>query len=59
VISGTVRGEVGRIWIPLMPLLLVASLPEEPDRPHMREALLLGALLAVLGLALRVFWILP
>jgi hypothetical protein len=56
--SGTVRGEVGRIWVPLMPLLLVAALGE-PDGPARREALLIGALLAVIGLALRVYWILP
>jgi hypothetical protein len=59
VISGSVRGEVGRIWIPIMPLLLVASLAEAPERPGVRDAWLLGALLAVVGLTLRVFWILP
>ena len=59
VLSGSVRGEVGRIWIPLMPLLLVASLAEEPGQPDVRGAMLLGGLLAVLGLTLRVFWILP
>jgi hypothetical protein len=52
-ISGTVRGEVGRIWIPLMPVVLVGAVT------HLRQrwaAPLLGALLAVLCVALRVRW---
>jgi hypothetical protein len=59
VVSGVVRGEVGRIWIPLMPLLLVAALVEAPERPGPRDALVVGSLLAALGLTLRVFWIVP
>ncbi len=53
---GVTRGEVGRLWIPLMPLLLVASLagPEAPDR---RESLLHGTLLAALTLALGAYWV--
>jgi hypothetical protein len=52
-VSGTVRGEVGRIWIPLMPLLLVPA----ADRVGPRwRAPALGALLALLCLVLRVRW---
>jgi hypothetical protein len=51
-LSGTVRGEVGRIWIPLMPVVLVAA------ATHLRRAAapLMGALLVLLCLALRVRW---
>jgi hypothetical protein len=52
-LSGTVRGEVGRIWIPLMPLLLVPA----ADRLGSRwRAWAVGALLAVLCVILRVRW---
>ena len=53
---GVTRGEVGRIWIPLMPLLLVASLGgrSSPDRT---EALLQGTLLAALTLTIGSYWI--
>ena len=62
-LSGTVRGEVGRIWIPLMPLLLVASLAEPGTTgdetapgPTASEAMLLAVLLAALCVALRTWW---
>jgi hypothetical protein len=53
---GVTRGEVGRLWIPLMPLLLVASAGGEgaPDRD---EALLQGVLLALLTLAIGRYWV--
>jgi hypothetical protein len=63
--SGTTRGEVGRIWIPLMPLLLVGilapsdrtSADADADPSQRRPFLLvLGALLAALCLAIRVCW---
>ena len=61
--SGVTRGEVGRIWIPLMPLLLVAILPPadgpSPNAdPTDRRTLMLvvGALLGALCLAIRVSW---
>ena len=61
--SGVTRGEVGRIWIPLMPLLLVAILSpadgssDDPDPARLRSiSLVLGALLAALCLAIRVSW---
>jgi hypothetical protein len=61
VLSGATRGEVGRIWIPLMPLLLVAAVARpssagEPARPSPADALWVGALLAVLDVALRIRW---
>jgi len=62
VLSGVTRGEVGRIWIPLMPFLLVAAVAE-PGRgqeaaagPSRREALLLGALLVALSMVIRLSW---
>jgi len=61
--SGLTRGEVGRIWIPLIPLLLVAILSladsetGDASPAHRRGHLLvLGALLAALCLAIRIFW---
>jgi hypothetical protein len=55
-VLGVTRGEVGRIWIPLMPLLLVSGLagPEAPDR---KEAILVGVLLAALSLAMGSYWV--
>ena len=53
---GVTRGEVGRIWIPLMPLLLVASLGGRSE-PSRTEALLQGALLAVLTLTIGSYWV--
>jgi hypothetical protein len=53
---GVTRGEVGRIWIPLMPLLLVASLGGH-DAPDRRVALLQGTLLAALTLTIGSYWI--
>jgi hypothetical protein len=63
--SGITRGEVGRIWIPLMPLLLVAILApadsstDDVELTRRREVtLLLAALLAALCLAIRICWVL-
>jgi hypothetical protein len=60
---GVTRGEVGRIWIPLMPLLLVAILSpahgETGDASllHRRgHVLVLGTLLAASSLAIRLHW---
>jgi hypothetical protein len=59
-LSGTTRGEVGRIWLPLMPLLLVAAWTPRVDAatPSRLQALLLGLLLAATSFVLRVNWIL-
>ena len=56
VLLGVTRGEVGRIWIPLMPLLLIASMAG-PTAPRRRDALLQGTLLAALTLAIGSYWI--
>jgi hypothetical protein len=55
------RGEVGRLWIPIMPFLLVAALEQPPGAdgaPSRGRALLLlvGALLLPLDLAIRAHW---
>ena len=57
-VSGTVRGETGRLLIPLMPLCLLAGLAAGGDRDQPRPALAatLGLCLAVLAFALRVRW---
>jgi hypothetical protein len=57
VLLGVTRGEVGRLWIPLMPLLLVASLGGVRPAPDTREALLQGALLAAFTLAIGCYWV--
>jgi hypothetical protein len=62
VLSGATRGEVGRIWVPLMPFVLVAALagpvgggePEAGPRPA--DALLLAALLVPVSVAIRLYW---
>src|SRR5262249_36204018 len=56
-VSGQTRGEVGRIWIPIMPVLLVAALarPEE-KRPARADALELAVLLVAIDLAVALSW---
>ncbi len=64
VVSGQTRGEVGRLWIPIMPVLLVAALArpartEEADAgdgPTAVEACVLAVLLAACCLVLRGCW---
>jgi hypothetical protein len=60
-LSGTVRGEIGRIAIPLMPALLVASLgpagdPSADPGPSALEAALAAVLLAALTAAIAARW---
>ena len=57
ILSGQTRGEVGRIWIPVMPVFVVAALarPAE-DRPSAADALLLAALLLPIDLLLALVW---
>lgn len=71
-LSGTVRGEAGRIFLPLMPLLLVAALAKVPESsqgptagaagpcgPSAAEAVMLGGLLFGLDLTVRLCWYVP
>jgi hypothetical protein len=56
-LAGTVRGELGRIGVPLMALALPGALGGRDLPP--RDAAWLGALSAALCVALRASWILP
>jgi hypothetical protein len=60
-LSGTLRGESGRILAALMPVLLVAALsrPAPLPQPAMAAAVLVGAFLLSLDIALRLAWQLP
>ena len=53
---GVTRGEVGRLWIPLMPLVLVASLAAG-NAPGRRESLVHATLLAAFTLAMGSYWV--
>jgi hypothetical protein len=64
VATGLIRGEMGRILVPMMPVLLVACVvwpPRERDdgEPSAPTALVLAALLAVSDVVLRLSWELP
>jgi hypothetical protein len=63
-LSDTARGEVGRMWMPFMPLLFVAAWSAPPldrespvlfsQRP--RDAVVVGALMLVYCVTLRLHW---
>ena len=60
-LSGTVRGELGRIAIPLMPMLLLAALgpngdPAGDPRPTAAETALAAILLAGLTIVIAARW---
>jgi hypothetical protein len=65
VASGLIRGEMGRILVPLMPVLLVAFVVSPPTadapdgEPSLATALVLGTLLAATDMVLRLSWELP
>jgi hypothetical protein len=66
IVSGIVRGEVGRIFIPVMPLLLVAAVagkgsaaPGATAGPSVAWAVLLGVLLTATCLVIRLTWDVP
>jgi hypothetical protein len=52
---GVTRGEVGRIWIPLMPLLLVGALAGKEDDEG-DPSIVVAPLLAALTLAIGAYW---
>jgi hypothetical protein len=56
-LSGSVRGELGRIGVPLMALLLPATLGNRALPA--RDTTLLGTLLAALTILVRVRWLVP
>jgi hypothetical protein len=60
-VSGQTRGEVGRIWIPIMPVLLVAALarpahPEDDFAPSTASVVLLAAAVAPATIAIALWW---
>ena len=55
VVAGVARGEVGRIWIPLMPLVLIAA-SSGPERDGAGETVFVGLLTALSTLALAAAW---
>jgi hypothetical protein len=65
VASGLIRGEMGRILVPLMPVLLVACVVAKPrpgapqGEPSAPAAMVLGMLLATTDIVLRLSWELP
>jgi hypothetical protein len=65
VASGLIRGEMGRILLPLMPVLLVAFVVSPPTadapdgEPSLATALVVGTLLAATDIGLRLSWELP
>jgi hypothetical protein len=54
---GVTRGEAGRLWIPLMPLALVAACAEPPEGASPARAAGIGALVAALTLAIASCWV--
>lgn len=56
VLAGVTRGEVGRLWIPLVPLLLVATAGPDEDAPGLVATVLPAALAAAFTLAMASRW---
>jgi len=65
ILSGVLRGEAGRILIPIMPLLLVAAVcgpraeEESAAGPSVRLSVLLGILLTATAVVIRLTWDVP
>jgi hypothetical protein len=60
-LSGQTRGEVGRIWIPIMPVLLVAAMARpsadgDDSAPSAASAAWLAAALAPITIAIACWW---
>jgi len=63
-ISGIVRGEVGRLLIPIMPVLLVAAVASRDAEgnvagPSARFSILLAVLLTATAVVIRLTWDVP
>jgi hypothetical protein len=59
-LAGVTRGEVGRLWLPLMPLLLAGSGTDDREAAEAipaRQAAGLGALAGLQTLAIASWWI--
>jgi hypothetical protein len=62
VLSGSTRGEVGRIWLPLMPMLMTLSFSQVPEWFRLNDSkskklmFLLAGLLLCLSLCIRIMW---
>jgi hypothetical protein len=67
-LAGVTRGEVGRLWMPLMPMTMVGTLvaasgavnrdgPSSAERDHNAQVVLLGVLLAIMTLAISMSWV--
>jgi hypothetical protein len=54
-LSGLTRGEVGRLWIPLMPLLLAGAVPPA-DAADGRKMAILCLLVASEAVLIGSFW---
>lgn len=57
ILAGVTRGEVGRIWIPLMPLCLAAAFDGRSAGEAPGPVVLLAGLMAVCAVTIRVFWL--
>jgi hypothetical protein len=58
-VRGTTRGEVGRIWVPTLPMMYLGVMPDSSDRqatPGAAESMIVATLLAAFTLALGLRW---
>lgn len=59
-LAGVTRGEVGRLWVPLMPFTLLAAggdVPANDGWKHAWRAVGLGILIAASTLAIGAYWV--
>jgi hypothetical protein len=58
-VSGTTRGEVGRIWVPMMPMMYLGLMPDSSEGPApsgVAESMIVATLLAAFALAFGLRW---
>jgi len=58
-VSGTTRGEVGRIWVPMMPMMFLGLVPSAGNRSatlSVAESMTVATLLAAFTLAFALRW---